>query len=150
MTKMKMSLWSKNLITTTWMLFHERVNMSGEHMNMNKWAQGNLFRNILLTSTKYYLTHMIEYLWHGRILCHVSWMNDFLGWKRMINKMDENFNEFWQQIKLHFSPSISFSNIYLKLHLFHPYCLIEYFILLPCFTSLLLPYMPSIHVDIQQ
>ncbi len=42
--------------------------------------------------------------WHGRIFCHVSWMNYFLEWKRMINKMDELSNECWQQIKLHFPP----------------------------------------------
>jgi hypothetical protein len=57
------------------MLSCERVSM-----NMNKWTQWNLFKNIFLTSTKYYLTHKTKYLvtWRS-ILPHVmdeqfSWM----------------------------------------------------------------------------
>jgi hypothetical protein len=59
------------------MLFCERVNVNDEHVNVNKWAQWNLFKNILLSSTKYYLTHKMEYL--------VTWRNI------LPNVMDEQF-----------------------------------------------------------
>jgi len=56
-----------------------------------------------------------------------SWME-----KWMINKMVELSNEHWQQIKLHSPPSILFYfDLYMKLHLFHPYCLVESFLPLP-------------------
>ncbi len=92
------------------------------------------FKNYLLTTTKYYLTHRMEYLvmWKN-ILPHV--INEWFSWmKKMndINKMDAISNEHWQQIKLHFPPSINFPNLYLKLHLFHLYYLAEYFLILPC------------------
>jgi hypothetical protein len=52
-----------------------------------------------------------------------------------------------------FSPStINFPNLYLKLHLLHPYGLVKSFLPLPylCIYSILLPYMPLIHMDIRQ
>jgi hypothetical protein len=42
------------------MLFCERMSMSGEHVNVNKWTWTNLFWNILLTSTKYFE----NIIWH--------------------------------------------------------------------------------------
>jgi hypothetical protein len=68
------------------MLYCEHVSMNDEHMNMNKWAQANLFKNILLTSMESFLTHGLEYFvtW--------PWMNDIFGWKKwLINKMIELF-----------------------------------------------------------
>jgi hypothetical protein len=59
-------------------------------------------------------------------------MNNFLDEKMVINKMDELSNERWQQIKLHFPPSITnFPYLYLKLHLLHLYYLAESFLPLP-------------------
>jgi len=71
----------------------------------------------------------------------------------MINKKDELSNECWQQIKLHFPLSTTnYPNLEFKLHLFHPYCLVDlfYFYHVFSFTPLLLPYMPLIHMDIWQ
>jgi hypothetical protein len=66
------------------------VSISGEHMSVNKWAQANLFKNILLTSIKYYLTHKTEYVMTWKdILPHV--MDEWYFW--MINQMDELSNE---------------------------------------------------------
>jgi hypothetical protein len=68
------------------MLSCEHVSMNDEHMNINKWAQANLFKNILLTSMEFFLTHGLEYFvtW--------PWMNDIFGWKKwFINKMIELF-----------------------------------------------------------
>jgi hypothetical protein len=54
-------------------------------MSMNKWTQENLFRNILLTSVEYYLTHKTKYLvtWKNILPCVMdelfSWMKN--GWK---------------------------------------------------------------------
>jgi hypothetical protein len=116
------------------MLFCECMSVNGEHVNMNKWTQGNLFKDILLTSMEYYVTHRTKYF--------VMWKNIlprvidecFFGWKKNdLNKMDELSNEHWQQIKLQFSPSIIiFFDLYLKLHLFHLYYLAESFLPLPC------------------
>jgi hypothetical protein len=36
-------------------------------------------------------------LWCGRILWHVSWMNNILDGKWMANKMDELSNQHWQR-----------------------------------------------------
>jgi hypothetical protein len=46
--------------------------------------------------------------------------------------MDELSNKHWQQIKLHFPPSTTyFFDLYMKLHLLHPYYLVESFLPLP-------------------
>jgi hypothetical protein len=71
------------------MLSYEHVSVSGEHVNVNKCTQANLFKNILLMS--------MEFFWHmDAILGDVEeyfamwpWMNNIFGWKRMINKKDE-------------------------------------------------------------
>jgi hypothetical protein len=87
--------------------------MNNEHMSMNKWAQGNLFKNILLKSTKYYWTWRTKYLvtWKNLMPCVMDeqffWMK-----KWMINKMDELSNERWQQIKLHIPPLLLVFFIY--------------------------------------
>jgi len=111
------------------MLFRKCVRVSVS-MSMNKWAQGN----ILLTSTKYYLTNRMIYLvmWKN-ILPPI--MDEQFSWmkKCIINKMNELSNEHWQYIKLHFpSSTTNFPNLYLKLHLLHLYCLAKSFLSLPC------------------
>ncbi len=42
-----MKCFNERMVNRIGMLFHECVNMSGEHMSVNKWAQVNLFRNLV-------------------------------------------------------------------------------------------------------
>jgi len=66
---------------------YEKINSNAQiYRDAILWAceceqvnQGNLFKNILLMSTKYYLTHMMKTLVTFGIFYHVSWMNNFLG-----------------------------------------------------------------------
>jgi hypothetical protein len=79
------------------MLFCERMSMSGEHVNTNKWTWTNIFWNILLTSTKYFeniIWHMGHNIWwSGGIFCHV-FIDECYLW--MINENGWTFRECWQ------------------------------------------------------
>jgi hypothetical protein len=88
-----------------------------------------------LMSMEYYLTHRMEYfvMWKNILPCVIDEQFFLDEKKNDLNKMDELSNECWQQIKLHFPPSIiNFPDLYLKLHLLHPYYLAEFFLPLPC------------------
>lgn len=63
--------------------------LSCEHVSVNKWAQVNLLMNILLTLTKYFLTHKTKYSMTWWNILHVVMDEWFVGWKWMINNMDE-------------------------------------------------------------
>jgi hypothetical protein len=75
----------------TRMLFCERMSVNHEHVNVNKWTQRNLFRNILLMSMEYSLTYKMDYLvmWKN-ILPRVmderfSWMKKWMNFQMNIN-----------------------------------------------------------------
>jgi hypothetical protein len=101
-----------------WFFFQGCYSMNNEHMSMNKWTQGNILNNILVKSTKYYMTWRMKYLvmWKNILPCVMD--DQFFSMKKwMINKMDKLSNEHWQQIKLHIPPfTTNFSNLYSKLH----------------------------------
>jgi hypothetical protein len=84
-------------------------------VSMNKWTQMNLFKNILLMSMEYFLTHGMNIWWHGGIFCHMDMVEQYYWMKKWMNFYKRWMPNLWKSWTTHYFTHKGWNNFMLIL-----------------------------------